>query len=103
MQPPVDDKITAVFDLKNGSKIREITSRFGDLFRKDKRPNPKLRERQEQKQNLVELTIWLNRPDTSDEGVITEYESKVRELASELHQVCLSTSLDLAPFETVQS
>ena len=100
---PVDDKIEAVFDLKDGAKIRATTSRFWHLFRKDVSPNPKLKERQGQGQDLVVLTILLDRPDTSDEGVITEYESEVRQLASELHGVSISIILELPPFETVQS
>lgn len=88
--PGIDDKIVVRFHPGLIVKIREVISKFKGLART---------MRMGDTHDFVQLTIWLDRPDTLKEEGIESYVSSAHSLENELREIgCELIQLEIAEF-----
>lgn len=88
--PPIDDRIVVSFSPDLIVKIRKIVSKSEHLVRS---------MRMGDAHDFVQLTIWLNRPDTLQEEDITSYVNSAHSFVNELREIgCELVQLEIAEF-----
>ena len=97
----VDDKIIAWYpQTLSVVGIREVVNRFEHLLRKDGEGNPRLGLKKDG--DDIKMTIWLDRPDSLDEGIIMKYETGSFLFGDELKKAgCHSVVVGIAEFHQI--
>ena len=87
----INDVIVVQFAIEHAQEIKSLLFKYGSIVYATNHPV--------RKGNYVQKKIWLDRPDSLDEGETGRYENQARELIYKLNQIGEVVSSQIAEFQ----